>query len=352
MRNQYSQELYSYKTNELIQNYSWKLKEAELKLFEFVCCCYNTQYYNEETNTIRVSFSDYCKEINVPIIIHGGKDYQDFKKTLQNLRDKSVWAIDKDGNEKLITIINTVKIEPNNKNMLTLYMSDDYYEFLKNKNKNTMIELKIVTNMSSRYSIKLYNLLRSWKGKGRVEFSLEYLKENLDYTKKTYNNITLLKKSLDFAVNEINKLSPLFVSYTVKRTKNKITDFVFNIYDESNDSTGVDYNGIVQEVNEQIEYKKLKADWLESPYVDVARDVIVDVYKCTNDFINISNYNYPTSDVQEVFKKIKYSTIDNILRKIDEVECKGNKITSAKAYIKTILYFDTLQQIQFEKLHL
>lgn len=233
MRDQ-KDELYSNKSNQMIQNYAWALKEKQLKIMELLCSCYMTRYYDEEENTVTVGLSDFMRELGSTTKGVNSKEYRLFRETLKRLSDYSIIGIGFNGRERLIRMINTFEYLPET-NQIKCFMSQDYKESMKLQPKgNTKIEFRIICNMDSRYSIKLYNLLRSWQGKEDVYFDLNYLKELLNVTAKSYDNFAKFRQAvLDVAVKEINEKTSLQISYEGLTPQNgrgtKITRVVFNI---------------------------------------------------------------------------------------------------------------------------
>lgn len=233
MRNR-QDELYSNKSNQMIQNYAWALKEKQLKIMELLCSCYMTNYYNEEENTVTVGLSDFMRELGSTTKGVNAKEYQLFRDTLKKLSDYSIIGIGFNGRERLIRIINTFEYIPET-NQIKCFMSQDYRESMKLQPKgNTRIEFRTICSMESRYSIKLYNLLRSWQGKGEVYFDLVYLKELLSVTAKSYDNFAKFRQAvLDVAIKEINQKTSMEVTYKglpAQGSKGtKITRVIFTI---------------------------------------------------------------------------------------------------------------------------
>lgn len=227
-------ELYSNKSNQMIQNYAWSLKEKQLKIMELLCSCYMTNYYDEASNTVTVGLSDFMRELGSTTKGVNSKEYKLFRDTLKKLSDYSIIGIGFNGRERLIRMINTFEFLPET-NQIKCFMSDDYRESMRQQPLgNTRIEFRTICNMDSRYSIKLYNLLRSWQGKEEVYFDLNYLKELLNVTAKSYDNFAKFRQAvLDVAVKEINEKTQLQISYEGLTPKSghssKITKVVFQI---------------------------------------------------------------------------------------------------------------------------
>lgn len=344
-------ELVSTKSNVLIQNYSWHLKLYDLKVFELLCGCYNTQYYDPKKNIIKISLNDLAKELNDKSILEGGYYYKRFKDAIKRLSDTSIWVTINGNVEHLLRMVNTYDIIYND-STITCYMSEDYKIHMEQHPKgNAFVEFKIVNGMTSKYSGYLYNLLRSWDGLDQVSFDIDYLKNELWCTTPTYNNITIFKKTLNNAIDEINSLTNLNVSYTTEKKGKKISTITFYISKNNDNIEKQKDNNIINQVNEQIEYERLKKDWLDNLYLEPIRNIIVEILKTTEKQITISSMDYDTENVVKIFKQINYDIIYSILIKINECECynNGSYIKYLKEYLKSSLYFETLQYCEFER---
>lgn len=93
----------------------------------------------------------------------------------------------------------------------------------------TSYRLERVSNMSSIYAIRIYELLVQFQGIGKRKFELPALKEMLDVAKE-YKVINDFKKRvLDVAVAQINEHSDLRVAYSQTKTGRKVTGVTFEI---------------------------------------------------------------------------------------------------------------------------
>lgn len=250
-------ELYSNKSNQMIQNYAWNLKEKQLKIMELLCSCYMTNYYDAEKNTVTVGVADFMRELGLTTKGVNSKEYAVFRESLKKLSDFSIIGIGFNGRERLIRMINTFEYLPNT-NQIKCFMSDDYKESMKLQLKgNTKIEFRTICNMNSRFSIKLYNLLRSWQGQEDVYFDLDYLKEVLNVTAKSYDNFAKFRQAvLDVAVTEINDKTSLDITYKpITGRGRRVTRVVFYIKNKASkkvSSLKNNYPGAAETVQKDI----------------------------------------------------------------------------------------------------
>ena len=195
-------QLCSRKSNDIIQNYYWNFSKAELKLFEYVCCCVGTYHYDKDKNIITTSFQELQKEMNNVNLLDGGNQYAKIKKTMQNLRDKSA-IVESNGDGETVAVCDKVKWLKNG--CVMLMMSDDFKKFATNLDKRkgyTFTELQIVNSMSSKYTIQLYYLLQSWQGKNELTFDIDYLRKKLQVPESSYKNVGKFKQILEKIIEE------------------------------------------------------------------------------------------------------------------------------------------------------
>lgn len=90
--------------------------------------------------------------------------------------------------------------------------------------------LRYTKDMKSQYSIRMYSMLRDWLSKGKYTVSVEQLREDLGANDSSYKRLdNFTRRVLDHAVNEINNVSDLNVTYTKVKKGRCITDICFKI---------------------------------------------------------------------------------------------------------------------------
>lgn len=87
-----------------------------------------------------------------------------------------------------------------------------------------------IANLSSVYSVRLYELVNQWRKAGKAYFELELFRAQMGVPVNEYKAMGDFKKRvLDNAVEEINKKTDLDVSYTQKKRGRTIIGFTFNV---------------------------------------------------------------------------------------------------------------------------
>lgn len=94
----------------------------------------------------------------------------------------------------------------------------------------TSYEIQQVSKLSSRYAIRLYEMLIKWKITGKVEnISLEELRKKLGVLPSEYTRIeTFKRRVLEVSLNQINEYTDILVEYNQHKQGRVITGFTFN----------------------------------------------------------------------------------------------------------------------------
>jgi len=210
------------KSNAIIQKSRYDLSMQEQKVI-----LYLVSKIREEDD----DFHEYEFELKELCAIFGiikcSKNYLNFYNSIQVLRNKSFWVKLPD-KKSLCSWIEKAEVHDNG--IVTIRLDATLKPYLLQlKKEYTTYELSNVLPMSSTYSIRLYELLRSYAYKSEFEVGLAELKEMLcvstDYA--IYNNFKV--RVIDIALFEINKYTDLQVSFKPVRTVRKITGLHFTI---------------------------------------------------------------------------------------------------------------------------
>lgn len=93
----------------------------------------------------------------------------------------------------------------------------------------TSYELEKVSDLKSKYSIRLYEVLIAWRSQGKTPLiSVADIRYRLGIMDHEYQAISDLKKwTIDLAIREINEKTDIKVSYEQHKAGRKISGFVF-----------------------------------------------------------------------------------------------------------------------------
>lgn len=210
------------KGNELIQKNRFELSLTEQKTVAFICSMIkksNTISYQLE---YEFNIRDYCKVCGIDYA--GGKNYKNIKATLKHLSDRSMW-LDDGESETLMRWLSYVKI---NKNSEKVFIEIDrtIAPFLfELKEKFTQYQLFNILSMKSAFSVRIYELLKSYAYLKSKVFDIDDLKRLLGVENvKSYVNFKDFRRYvLEIAEREINELTDINISYeTIKKGKKVI----------------------------------------------------------------------------------------------------------------------------------
>lgn len=217
------------KANSIIQKSRYKLSIAEQKTIAYICSMIKPieegeQFQLEYTFNIR----KYCRICGLNY--GSGKNYSDIKAILQNLSDKSMWL--KQGDEEIL-VRWLAKVRTNKqKGTVNIKVDEDLVPYLFGlKQQFTQYQLLDILAMKSAYSIRIYELLKSYAGLKKKVFELEDLKKKLMVEDiSSYNRFPdFRRKVLDVAINEINNLTALNVSYEPISKGRKVIKIEFHM---------------------------------------------------------------------------------------------------------------------------
>lgn len=162
------------------------------------------------------------------------QSYTEFKAMLKALSDKSWWITIKreDGSEfeSLVRWFTTVRSDKRS-GKVTVKFHEDMMPFLVQLAQGTEFyttyKLQYVLPMSSQYSPRLYELLKSYQFNNKQWFfEIDELKHKLDC--KNYTNFADFKRfALEPAVKEINKYTDIVIDYLVEKEGRKVVRINF-----------------------------------------------------------------------------------------------------------------------------
>lgn len=192
---------------------------------------------------------------NIDEITYRAKDlepnrqhYPLLRKALKDLREKS---INIETNEKFIctSIVLKWSFEKNSEN-INITVDKELIEFLQDITKGfALFQIKTAMSLSNSYSMKIYELLCSWRGKKKFYISLEDIRFITNTTDKYVQVGDFKKRVIELAQKDLknNKETDLVFKYKdVKRGRNIIGFEIFpiktkNAFEEQNIQNDVSF---------------------------------------------------------------------------------------------------------------
>lgn len=211
------------KANEIIQKAKFDLGLLEQKTF---CYAVSKIKPNDAINTEYVfSINEYCDACGINR--NSGKTIEEVKNALKKLRDKSFYMLDEKGNYVLIGWLSKVRVDPKS-GKIAIIFDEDMQKYLIGLYKNyTQYSLLCVLPMSSSYSIRLFELLKSYSGFNYKNFDIDDLKIRLGAPYKNF--FDMRRKVLDVAVKEINLYTDIEVTWQPIKKGRKVVKVQFDI---------------------------------------------------------------------------------------------------------------------------
>lgn len=181
--------------------------------------------------------------------------YTEIREIVRELRGKEI--IIKTEERELITGWLSSIEYLKDKGIIELEFSQKLIPYLLQlKSKFTRYQLENILNLKSKYSIRLYELMKQYESIGKREFKLKELKKIL-FVENQYERMYDLERFvLKPAEEEINKNTDIFINYEKIKTGRRITSFLFKI--ESKDQRKEIFTNDIQELRTKMNLKGSK----------------------------------------------------------------------------------------------
>ena len=212
------------KHNDLIQKSRFDLQMQEQKIILYLITKIKPE--DNELKLYEFSIQEFCEICG--IYTESGKNYSSLKATIKNLADKSIWTTLADGRETLLRWIERPYISP--KSGIIKIKLDELMRpyLLELKSHFTAYNLYYTLAMKSKYSIRIYELLKSYEYIGEFTLDIEALKKMIGAEKyETYKDFRI--KVLEIALREINDYSDISVIYSAEKKGLKYNKIQFEI---------------------------------------------------------------------------------------------------------------------------
>lgn len=211
------------KANELIQNAINNYNLTELKAFCYILS--KVKPTDEIGQKYRFKINEFCEVCGLNT--NDGRTIQRVKKALKGLSDKSFWRVCENGDEELCRAIEWITLKKGSTSFeVELHKSMAPY-VLSLQGQYTQYSLLGVVPMRSAYSVKLYELLKSYAGLHRKEFEVEDLKIRLQAPYKEYYD--LKRKAIEVAIREINQYTDIEVTWEPIKSGRSVVKIRFEI---------------------------------------------------------------------------------------------------------------------------
>lgn len=232
-----SREYLVVKGNDLIQSNRFELSLPEQKSVAFVCSMIKpidaidrakgVPYQLEYDFNIR----DYCKVCGIDY--NAGKNYADVKATLKKLSDRSMWITFDENPDEEVLCRWLSKVKTNKKSGIAhVELDRDMVPYLFDLGqKFTQYQLYNILAMKSAFSVRIYELMKSYAFQKSKIFEVEELKKLLmvDDVKSYKEFAPFRQKVLEKAQEEINELTDLNIYFESITKGRKVIKVKFHI---------------------------------------------------------------------------------------------------------------------------
>lgn len=215
------------KANELIQKSRFNLSLQQQKIVLYLIS--QITAFDEDFKLYEFSINEFCKVCGIDDT--SGKNYTDLKNAIKEIADKSLWITIED-EETLLRWIEKPYINRNS-GTIKIRLDEDMKPYLLQLKQNfTQYELLWTLHFRSKYTIRLYELIKSihfheLESYSR-EFGLDELRRMLGAEKYTTYQ-TFKSRVLLPAVNEINAYSDKNVEYEPIKSGKAVVRIAFTI---------------------------------------------------------------------------------------------------------------------------
>ncbi len=218
------------KSNQLIQKTRYTLSTQQQKVLLFII--QKIQPNDKEFQTYEISLQDYCKIAGIEPT--NGKNYQNIRASLKALRDKSFWITLDNGKETPVSWLNKVWVDPD-KSTIEIRLDEDLKPYLLQlKSFFVSYNFYYVLAMRSQYSIRLYELLKSYENLSGMVFELKDLRKLLNLDEgKMERWVDMKRFVIEKAIEEINLLTDLIVEYEPIKQGRAVHDVKFSMRKKS-----------------------------------------------------------------------------------------------------------------------
>lgn len=225
------------KSNELIQKTRFALSLPEQKTVAYICSMIkpidaidrakHTPFQLDYEFNIR----DYCKVCGIDY--NNGKNYNDIKAVLLHLAERTMWL--NDGNEE-VTVRWLSKARINKRSgRVKISIDEDLAPYLFDlKERFAQYQLYNILSMKSAFSVRLYEILKSYAFQRSKAFDIDELKEMLMVSEiKSYHDFSLFRKNvLEKAQTEINSMTDLKIGFEAIKKGRKVIKIKFRIQEK------------------------------------------------------------------------------------------------------------------------
>lgn len=237
------------KANEIIQKAKYNLSLMEQKTFCYAVSKIKPE--DKEGTEYTFGINEYCDVCGINR--NDGRTIENVKEALKKLRDKSFYLVEPDGSHVLIGWLSKVRVMPKS-GKVKIKFDEDMQKYLMGLYGNyTQYSLLSVLPMRSAYSVRLYELLKSYVGlkQKHKEFDIDDLKAKLAAPYVNFKDFRVY--ALEKAVREINEYTDLEVSWEPIMKGRKVIKVRFDVTERSSWGAYIASRRAIEQLDGQLE---------------------------------------------------------------------------------------------------
>lgn len=229
------------KSNELVQHNRFELSLTEQKTVAFVCSMIKPIEAKDRAKGVPYQLEydfnirDYCKVCGIDY--DNGNNYANIKATLKKLSDRSMWVTFEENPDEEVLCRWLSKVRTNKKSGIAhIKLDEDLVPYLFDLGqKFTEYQLYNILAMKSAFSVRFYELMKSYAFQKSKTFDIDELKRLLMVDDvKSYKNFNLFKTYvLEVAEREINELTDITISFEPITHGRKVVKVRFTIKEKA-----------------------------------------------------------------------------------------------------------------------
>lgn len=223
-----------YKANSFVQNYKFSLSMVEIRIINYLIANIHSPKFDTKFNKFKFDIHEFCSIVYPEK--KQGDAYKRLPNIIRNLSDKSAWKeVPSDVNPGKMkkVLVRWIERPEFDEGFVTMELNPYLAPYLLGlENSYFKSQFQYTVEARSKYTIPLYEVLKSWeKAKDHVKtFEIDELKIYMDATNKSQKNMAEFKRTaLEPAIEEINRITDLTVSYEEIKRGRKVTHVKFMI---------------------------------------------------------------------------------------------------------------------------
>lgn len=230
------------KDNALIQKARYSLTPTQQKLIAYVISLIKPT--DKEFQKYEISVADFCQLCGIDKRYF----YSEFQEIIDDLDNKAFWVKTDTKKFKFRWFSEAEYLYKRGK--VAVMLNSNIKAYLLDLSKNfTKYELYNILALKSKYSIRLYELFKSYSFQKVKEFEIEDLKDLLGASNYEYRNFN--RRILVKAIEEINYYTDILVSYETITRGRKVIGIRFKIIPKESWEGFIAYRNTIEELNKQ-----------------------------------------------------------------------------------------------------